>query len=206
MPWKDVYSAVGITPADLRFLLVVQQVERIRLVCSLTTASDAIEFEQNTPNHVHVMKQAIEMGEWRQRLSLCDIRSWHKQMFPFGGEWRTSDVRISGSRHRPLPHSRLQPHMLLFTDNLAWWLHCDNDPYISLAHTHLEFTRIHPFTDGNGRVSRLILNYSAAYLRLPPIAIQDREQYIDLLEKCDELSLAQFIKASSVTVGNPSSL
>jgi Fic family protein len=49
---------------------------------------------------------------------------------------------------------------------------------------HFDFVSIHPFGDGNGRTSRLIMNYVLAYFGLPLAIVyrQDRLRYIDALE------------------------
>jgi fido (protein-threonine AMPylation protein) len=45
-------------------------------------------------------------------------------------------------------------------------------------HFHIEFEHIHPFTDGNGRIGRLILNKHRQSLGLPILIIhQGKEQY-----------------------------
>ena len=55
--------------------------------------------------------------------------------------------------------------------NLAFWL-------------HFELVSIHPFGDGNGRTSRLLMNYIQAYFDLPLSVVfkTDRIKYINALE------------------------
>jgi Fic family protein len=49
---------------------------------------------------------------------------------------------------------------------------------------HFQLVSIHPFGDGNGRVSRLIMNYIQARFELPLSMVfkQDRIRYINALE------------------------
>ena len=59
----------------------------------------------------------------------------------------------------------------------------DNIDWIKLFHNfaehHIEFERIHPFLDGNGRTGRLLLTYEMILLGLIPIDIRydERERY-----------------------------
>lgn len=52
------------------------------------------------------------------------------------------------------------------------------------AWTHAEFVKIHPFTDGNGRTSRLIMNYQLMAEGFPAISIakEDRLEYFKTLD------------------------
>jgi Fic family protein len=53
---------------------------------------------------------------------------------------------------------------------------------------HYRYIRIHPFEDGNGRIARLIMNYILLRHGLPMIVIPaaDRNNYLDVLGKCDK--------------------
>ena len=66
---------------------------------------------------------------------------------------------------------------------------------VEAAWLHHTFVRTHPFQDGNGRASRLLMAY--AFIRngeFPPIITADNKmQYIDCLEEADRGSLRTFI-------------
>ena len=75
---------------------------------------------------------------------------------------------------------------------------------ISAAYFHAKFENIHPFSDGNGRVGRLIMNYILLIHNHPPITVyeEDRKEYYAGLEKFDEKldlnPLIDFLKSQSV--------
>lgn len=54
---------------------------------------------------------------------------------------------------------------------------------------HFDLVSIHPFTDGNGRVSRLLMNYIEAYHHQPLTIVhaEDRPKYIEALSQSREL-------------------
>lgn len=56
------------------------------------------------------------------------------------------------------------------------------------ADIHYNLVNIHPFGDGNGRTSRLMMNYIQMYHQEPLIKIftEDRATYIDALNKAEE--------------------
>lgn len=56
------------------------------------------------------------------------------------------------------------------------------------ADTHYNLVNIHPFGDGNGRTSRLLMNYIQLYHNEPLIKIftEDRAEYIDALNLTEE--------------------
>jgi Fic family protein len=63
------------------------------------------------------------------------------------------------------------------------------------AQFHYRFVRIHPFDDGNGRLSRLLMNYVLLKNDLPPVIIQsaDKKNYLVALHQADSGDIYAFI-------------
>lgn len=80
----------------------------------------------------------------------------------------------------------------------------DKNALVAAAYFHAKFENIHPFSDGNGRVGRLLMNYILLIHNHPPITIheEDRKNYYNALEKFDEElelnSLINFLKSQLV--------
>ena len=74
------------------------------------------------------------------------------------GRYRTVPVMISGSTHMPpqpyLIEKQMEDFILRFKQMEAEKVH----PVLIAAYLHDELVRIHPFIDGNGRTSRLLMN------------------------------------------------
>lgn len=74
------------------------------------------------------------------------------------GRYRSVPVLISGSRHIPpqpyLIDKLMEDFILHFQEMKAEKVH----PVLVAAYLHDELVRIHPFIDGNGRTSRLLMN------------------------------------------------
>jgi len=98
----------------------------------------------------------------KKDVSEDDIRCLHKLFYQKidilkAGVYRKNVAYISGSEYPlPLPE-RLESLMLRLPATIKA-LRKKYHPVISSALVHKEFVFIHPFVDGNGRVSRLLMN------------------------------------------------
>ncbi len=68
-------------------------------------------------------------------------------------------------------------------------------PVILAAILHYKFVCIHPFDDGNGRISRLLTNYVLLKNNLPQIVIKsaDKQNYLFALNQADTGDITAFI-------------
>lgn len=116
------------------------------------------------------------------------------------GKYRVSKVEISGSAYiPPLPES-VPPEM----ERFGKWLgqvSIPNDRFASSAGllfavvAHTWFVSIHPFTDGNGRTARLLMNLMLMRYGYPIAIIsrEDRLRYYDALETSQTSDLSGMI-------------
>lgn len=90
---------------------------------------------------------------------------------------------ISGAQHTPPSPDDMYRQVKNFYADLAWKV--SELSQIDLAvWTHAEFVRIHPFPDGNGRTTRLLMNYQLMANGFPAISMakENRSEYFKTLE------------------------
>lgn len=112
-----------------------------------------------------------------------DIHSILMENILVGGVYRNVEVRITGAKHKPPVPSEMYYQIKEFFKNLD--SKSDFNPIELAAWTHAEFVRIHPFVDGNGRTSRLIMNYQLMSNEFLPVSVnkEDRLEYFSYLEE-----------------------
>ena len=119
-----------------------------------------------------------------------DIHAILMESIMVGGVYRDVSVRISGARHTPPPPNEMYNQIKAFYQELS--LKTVN-PIELAAWTHAEFVKIHPFQDGNGRTSRLIMNYQLMSNGYLPISIS-KEERLKYYEALDEYAITGELK------------
>lgn len=111
-----------------------------------------------------------------------DIHALLMENIQVGGVYRNVEVRITGAGHKPPVPSEMYRQIKNFFADLPY--KTDLNAIELAAWTHAEFVRIHPFTDGNGRTSRMIMNYQLLSNGFLPVSIakENRLEYFDALE------------------------
>lgn len=110
------------------------------------------------------------------------------------GRYRRSNVMIVGAAHIP-PQAVKVPKLM---DEFFGWYreqaHELSPPELA-AWVHYKFVHIHPFTDGNGRTARLLMNLVLMRNGYPPAVILnvDRNRYYRALKEADRDRFAGFL-------------
>ena len=129
------------------------------------------------------VKECIGQGMPLDEGKVKDIHALLMENIQVGGVYRDVQVYISGARHMPPPPPLMYRQVKDFYADLSWKGR-ELNPVELAAWTHAEFVKIHPFTDGNGRTSRLIMNYQLMAEGIPAISIakEDRLEYFKALD------------------------
>jgi len=98
------------------------------------------------------------------------------------GLYRNHGVRIVGSNVPTANHIRIPDLMRELVQEIN---QKTKDIIRQVTQIHSKFEQIHPFSDGNGRIGRLILSAMLILSNLPPVIIQAREKelYLKYLRK-----------------------
>jgi Fic family protein len=140
--------------------------------------------------------------------------SWHSALFPTGqsgmykisaGQWRDDSTGpmqvVSGALGKEKVHFQAPPAALIENEMrlfLDWFnLEQKTDLVLKAAIAHLWFVTIHPFEDGNGRISRALSDMLLArsdeqsyrFYSMSTQIRKERNSYYDILEKTQKGSL-----------------
>lgn len=127
-------------------------------------------------NHREAILYVEELVRQNETISEWQIKSLHQLILKKindsnAGKYRIVNVTIAGATHRPPDHLRLTEEMDGFID---WFKteSLDLHPVERAALVHADFVKIHPFADGNGRTSRLLMNLELMKSGFPPAVLQ----------------------------------
>ena len=143
-----------------------------------------------------IIEDAVAKGDpFRLRPSM--ILALHREalqgLSPYAGNWRPAAVRIEGSGHEPVDAFRV-PELI---EDMCYYVNSHRDDRTAIhlaAYVMWRLNWIHPFTDGNGRTSRIV-SYVVLGARLksvlrgkntiPDQIVDNRTPYFDALEAAD---------------------
>lgn len=88
--------------------------------------------------------------------------------------YRNVPVLIQGAEHIPPAAHEVPQSMMYFVHNYNKTEY--NSIFDKIAFNHVQFERIHPFEDGNGRTGRLLINYELIHNNMLPIVIPEEQR------------------------------
>ncbi len=166
----------------------------------------AVPADRNVEGVVEMMLDATQ--NYHNALTDDRLFGWHSALFPTGrsgmhkitvGAWRTAEAGpmqvVSGAMGKERVHfeapeaERLNGEMAVFLT----WLNADpkTDAILKAGIAHLWFVTIHPFDDGNGRITRAITDMLLAradgsaqrFYSMSAQILTEKTAYYDILEQ-----------------------
>lgn len=166
----------------------------------ITPANKPINDVIETIQHMKIYQQMLHIQE--ESLSLKLIKEWHKILFfrtksgmagIFRGIEHPFNVKIGGSKYSPPHWENVQNELMKLN---LWYVKARKElhPVYIAAKYHCWFIAIHPFTDGNGRIGRILMNFIIYKNNYPMFDITPdrRKQYFNALERTMIKKLSSF--------------
>jgi len=166
-----------LTLEDTEDILIRDQIRtdhEIREIYEAKNLASAIEYLTDNPDCMISVDLILKLHQ----ILLSNIHDEIAGRFRFDKEW----VRV-GTRIEANPEFVNE-----FMYELVDRYNTDNETYFleKIAYFHAEFESIHPFSDGNGRIGRLLTNEQLDLLGLPPIIIPNKSKFDDYYPALDE--------------------
>lgn len=125
-------------------------------------------------------------------LSISVIKDIHEQLTDRlqhdKGQFKTDVNYIKGVDFQTAPPEKVSGLIDQLVGNLKYRIEnadSDEERTKAILEGHIAFEKIHPFSDGNGRTGRMIMNYVLIENDLPPLIIkkEDRNIYTEILHE-----------------------
>ena len=155
----------------------------------ITVGGKALREHFEAINHRDAILYVEDIIKKNEPFSEWQIRNIHQLILKNidnenAGRYRQQNVLISSATTNPPDYTLLNDKMAQFID----WYNTDAHklhPLERAAKVHAEFVGIHPFIDGNGRTSRLLMNLELLKTGYPPsvITVDHRLAYYEALDQ-----------------------
>ena len=155
----------------------------------ITVGGKALREHFEAINHRNAIYYVEDIIKKEEPFSEWQIRNIHQLILKNidddnAGRYRQQNVLISGATSTPPDYTLLNDKMAHFVD---WYSLESNQlhPIERAAKVHADFVGIHPFIDGNGRTSRLLMNLELMKAGYPPcvITVENRLAYYEALDQ-----------------------
>lgn len=161
----------------------------------ITVGGKSLREHLEATNNARAFDLMESMAEKKMAIDHVVIQQIHEVVtagiLEDAGRYRIRNVRITGAVKTPPDWSKIIGLMDELIGDISQY---KGHPVEVAALFHHGFAKIHPFTDGNGRVSRLLTNLYLIAQGYPPIVlkIEDRLKYYRFLRAADAGNIGQF--------------
>jgi Fic family protein len=167
----------------------------------LTVGGKSLREHLEAVNHQHAIHFVASLADKDEPITEYIVRSIHALVLRTiddeeAGRYRRVQVYITGSEYVP-PEPVAVPGLMA---DLGNWLNSDEAGALHTVEratlAHFRLVHIHPFTDGNGRTARLLMNLVLMRAGYPPavIRVEHRPAYYDALDAAHEGDTEPFVR------------
>jgi len=177
----------------------------------LTSKGRPLSAYLEVKNHAAALDFLEQMVRDQTRLTEHLIKQYHAMLFEKIDyvEAREGSIRVEAGRYKTEKNHvvRLDGKIREFTDplqvpgemeRLIEWYEAEKGkrhPIELAGMVHHRLVSIHPFTDGNGRVSRLVMNTLLMQAGYVPaiVPVEEKQRYLEALQSADDGDAAPFL-------------
>ena len=154
-------------------------------------------------NHRGVFEFVLSAVAKKEALSVSLVNDIHRLLMDRlaydAGKFKQHENAILGSDLVTASAHQTPMLMQQWVENTKYQLEStkDYDEKIDIiTASHIEFEKIHPYSDGNGRTGRMVMNFLLLVSDNYPLIIkgEQRSQYINFLSTDDKTGFAEFAK------------
>lgn len=162
---------------------------KVVLLHGITIGGKSLVEHLEATNNAKAFDLMVRMATAKEPINHVSVQQLHEAVLrgilDSAGIYRTKNICITGAIHSPPDWHNVVREMdaLFLSINSP-----DRTVLETAAYLHHRFVAVHPFLDGNGRVSRLLMNLYFIRQGYPPVIVQKdvRKSYYDALRKADE--------------------
>ena len=154
----------------------------------ITVGGKSIKEHLEAINHEKAILYLDDLVKDKNPITEWNIKNIHQLILKDidndnAGRYRKENVTIKGATHIPPDYIKIPELMEKLILNYNTWN--EYHPIIKSALLHGELVKIHPFVDGNGRTSRLLMNLDLMNSGYNPVIIkkESRLKYYEALDK-----------------------
>ena len=159
------------------------------LVFGVTSAKKSEIDTIETKKHYELFMKLVT-SEKKPKLTKKIVLQWHREIFDqtkIGEAGYIRSYRVGIITNEKIDFAPVPEISKKLTEFFDWLCQYDAEKNVVdfACMAHYKFVSIHPFGDGNGRISRLIMNYILLKYNYPLLMIKnaDRRSYFKSLEK-----------------------
>lgn len=189
------------------------------LMTGITAKGKSLKDHLDIRGHNEAILFLLSTVKDERNFTETDIRSLHKMILvePYDspaktadgtptkkrialGEYKTSSNHVKTVTGEIHYYASVEETPAKMQELMEWYReasqHKEIHPLVLAALFHYKFVAIHPFDDGNGRLSRILMNLILMRNGFPPVVIknEDRENYYSLLSQADTGNYFPFIE------------
>ena len=175
----------SLTQGETKSVLIDGYVPR---AIDLRELNEVLNYKAFTKEMVRFLKEEREVnGEFIKEIHSILCREAIESV---PGKFKTQPNMVIGADFTPSPPYRVPVDIEQWRQDLEYQLSNATDDKAKvegICRQHFRFEHIHPFPDGNGRVGRALMVYTALQNKMAPIVIpvQEKKKYINFLNTED---------------------